>query len=100
MNIKRCEWVSTGIDKVDSTEKYIPTCNAGTGDFVKQSVMTTEEPFKVYKDGIFFRAENGFGLQITKFGNDMATVISMKDCLNRAYQLGFSDGTLSMSKIQ
>jgi hypothetical protein len=66
---------------------------------IKQGVATTEEPFKIYKDGIFFRTDTGFGLQITKFGNDMETVISMKDCLNRAYQFGFTDGASAGQKL-
>ena len=43
--IKKCNWVSVGMDKTDNTEKFIPTCDEGRGMPFKNSGYLKYCPF-------------------------------------------------------
>jgi len=63
---------------------------------IMQGAITTEQPFKIYPDGVYFRNEQGYGITLTKRGRDDGTIQAICDALNVAYQRGFCDGTVAV----
>lgn len=62
--------------------------------------ITAEEPFAIYPKGVYFRSKDGFGFTIKSFGGDLETLIALKECMNLAYQAGYSDcGSNMMPKV-
>lgn len=61
-------------------------------EYCMQGAVTTQDMFEIRSDGIFFKNSDK-GLEL--FGSatpDINTLLAIRDVLNKAYQVGFSDG--------
>lgn len=58
-----------------------------------QGAVTMDNPFDIRENGIFFKNSN-WGLQLVNPSThlELSTLTAIKNCLNQAYQTGFSDG--------
>lgn len=65
---------------------------------VIQGAVTTEEPFQITNDGIFYRDEK-WGLQFLGKYYHIKMTNDIKDVLNDAYKRGFSDGVQTGLKM-
>lgn len=67
----------------------------------KQGAISVNEPFEVKSNGIFYKNTN-WGLEFIGINADTNTTLAIKNCLNQAYQKGYTDGVtvgLSMNRI-
>ena len=67
---------------------------------ISVSARTTEQPFIVTRDGIFFRSANGFGIVMKRGSRSDETVLAVQEVLNKAFEIGFDEGVKAGIKVE